>query len=226
MGCRRLVVEDRKLPPVMRDVAESCRDRSVTRCLDFLTVCLELIHRVVCAGHCHACCLKNLGVYKHCLPETVCRHCIFFIVHQGRCDQVFVHVGRVVGILFADLVDGNYLARLDEAVGVCAVKEEQYIRLRACLKVCSDSCLKGLVCGCGSVNYCIACLCFPGLYRVLIVLCVGILTCEGGGYNQLYRSSRLCRRRFRLCCRSLCWRIPFCAGRFFSPAAVSACCHG
>ena len=179
----KLVVKDRILPPVMRDIAETCRNGGITRCLDLLAVRLELIHRIVCAGFCNACRIQHFHIDEHRFPETVCGYCILLAVHQRRCNQIVVHVRRIFRILCANFINRNYLTGLDKTVRVRAVKEEEHIRFGAGLKVCCHSRVKCLVRACGGVHYCVPCLRFPRLHRILIVLCVRVLACKCGCHH-------------------------------------------
>ncbi len=231
MCCRRLVVVDHELPPVMRDIAERCSDRCVTCRLDLLTVCFKLIHRVIRTRFGYACLFKDLCVEEHCLPITISRNRIFLTVNQRICNPAIIHVGSIFRIYRTNLINRYNLACLDKAVGVYTAKVKQYIGLRACLKVCGNSRLESFIGRRGRIYDCIARLCFPCCHRVFIILCVGVLTCECGRYHQFYRTCRLCRR---LCLRrslAACIRsTALCVvrrglGACFIATLISACCY-
>ena len=170
----------------MGDVAQCACDRRIPCIPDLLTVILKLIPGVVRSRHGNARRIQHFRIDEHRFPETVYRNRIFLAVHQRSCDQIIVHICRIIRIFAPDLIDGYYLARLDKVVGVRPVEEKQYIRLGARLEVCQNSRLKGLIGSRRSIFHCIPGLLFPCLIRILIILCVGVLTGECSRHRQLH----------------------------------------
>ena len=91
-----------------------------------------------------------------------------------------LHVGGIVGILGADLLDGDDLAGGDEGLGVGVGEEEQDIGLGAGLKVGQDLGLPLLVGGGGAVVDLVAGGFLIGLDSGLEVAAVAVVAAVGG----------------------------------------------
>ena len=220
MILRCVMIEDRILPPVMRNVAQSCCNRSISCILDLLAVFLEHVHGVISAGYFYSCCIQDFFVHEHCFPEAVDGNCVFFAVYQRVSDQIIIHVRCIIGILCADLINRNYLVSFDKAVCICSVEEEQYVGFRACLKVGGYSGLEGLIRSSRGICYGVTGLVTPCFYGIFEILCVTVFTCEGGGYIQFYRLCCSC------CSLRACSTFCFCAGRLYAPVRrlAATCC--
>ena len=171
MSRRRSVVIDCKLKPVMRLFCKGYCDRRIARVLDRLARLQKLVPCGVRSGNVHARRFAYLLIDKQPFPVAVKRYGIAYAVRRGsrRLQHGIFHIGSIIGIDLADLVDGNDLARLHERIGIVAVKVKQYVRLRPRLEVRNNPCLKRLVrCGRGII-YHAARLIHPCLHRILII---------------------------------------------------------
>ena len=163
------VIHDGELEPVMRDLNEGAGDRGVARVENGLAVGQELIPCVIRAGNGNAALIKNGLVDEHILPEARGGNCIVLAVGGGSHHAV-LHVGRIVGVLGAYLVDGDDLVCGDEGFGVGIGEEEQDVGLGAGLEVGQDFGLPLLVGGAGAV---------------VDLVAGGLFVCRNGGFEVL-----------------------------------------
>ena len=183
MGGGGQEVVDAELEPVVGDLTQAGGNGGVALALDGLAHLHELIPGGVGVGHSHAAGLQHVLVHEQAFPEAVHRHAVVFAVHGGGAQHVVLHVGSVVGVDRADLVDGHNLgSALDEGVGVGAVEEEQHVGLAAGLKVGQNLGLELFVGSGGGVLHGVAGRFLPSRHSVLVVLGVGVGARIGGDH--------------------------------------------
>ena len=99
---------------------------------------------------------------------------------SGGGHHAVLHVGGIVGVLGADLVDGDHLVGGDEGLGIGVGEEEQHVRLGAGLKVGQHLGLPLLVGGGGAVVDLVAGGFLISGHSVFKILAVAVVAAVGG----------------------------------------------
>ena len=173
------VVHDHELKPVVRNFNQRAGDRGVAGSLDGLAVCEELIPGVVGARNLNAAVSQDCLVDEHVLPVTGRRNGVLLAV-SGNSHHAGLHVGCEVGILSADLIDGDDFACGDEGLSVGIGEEEQDVGLGAGLEVGEDFCFPLFVGGGGAVVHLVAGGLFISLDSGFEVCAVAVVAAVGG----------------------------------------------
>ena len=196
------MIVNAELEPVVGLTCQGCGNRCITCIFDLLAVLKELIPCSICSGDLDACCFADCLIYEKAFPVAIEGNGIFHTVCRGCGNHIVLHVCRIVRILLADRVDGDYFSGLHKGIGVVAVEVEQHIRLGTGLKISNYSGLHGLIrCG-GGIADGISGGCLPILDHVLIIFHVGFRSGKGGCHIQ---SHSICHGSHGYgCCTNSC----------------------
>ena len=187
---QRAVVHHGELKPVVGHFHQRAGDGGIAVVQDGLAIGQELIPGVVRAGNFNAAGVQDGLVDKHVLPITGRGDGVLLAV-RGHSHHAVFHVRCVIGILGADLVNGDHLAGGDEGFRVGIGEEEQHVRLGAGLEVGENLGFPLLVGGGGAIVDLVAGFLFVGLHRRFKVLSVAVVAAVGG--DNVQRDRFFCR---------------------------------
>ena len=132
------LVQDAELEPVVRHFLQGAGDGRIALAFNGLTHLHELVPGRIGAGDLQAAVGQNGFVHEHAFPISAGRNGVGLGVHKGKGHGRIQHVGCIVRVFLADLLDGHDLAVLDKLAGVSTREEEEHVRFASGLEVGFD----------------------------------------------------------------------------------------